>query len=175
MANIALNKPSGGQLILSPEDGTSTETVTIPSVGVGKVLQTKTNQYTTNYSSSSSSWVKTHISLDFTPIASDSTIILFITYGYHYETGTTDANGEIRINDVQDSVPSFTDQDLIGYIGSSFNNARGGVHTTHCSMAAGDGASSPTATRNYSYWVQPKGYGLYIYRNCSITAMEVAA
>ena len=39
MANIALNKPSGGQLILSPEDGTSTETVTIPSVGVGKVLQ----------------------------------------------------------------------------------------------------------------------------------------
>ena len=39
---IALNKPSGGQLILSPEDGTSTETVTIPSVGVGKVLQVKT-------------------------------------------------------------------------------------------------------------------------------------
>lgn len=34
MANIALNKPSGGQLILSPEDGTSTETVTIPSGGV---------------------------------------------------------------------------------------------------------------------------------------------
>ena len=36
MANIALNKPSGGQLILSPEDGTSTETVTIPSDGVMK-------------------------------------------------------------------------------------------------------------------------------------------
>jgi hypothetical protein len=39
MAQIALNKPSGGQLLIQPEDGTSTETVTIPSVGVGKVLQ----------------------------------------------------------------------------------------------------------------------------------------
>ena len=46
MANIALNKPSGGQLILSPEDGTSTETVSIPAAGIrsatkesGEVLQ----------------------------------------------------------------------------------------------------------------------------------------
>ena len=39
MAQIALNKPSGGQLLIQPEDGTSTETVTIPSAGVGKILQ----------------------------------------------------------------------------------------------------------------------------------------
>jgi hypothetical protein len=37
--SITLNKASGGQLTIAPEDGTSTETVTIPSVGVGKVLQ----------------------------------------------------------------------------------------------------------------------------------------
>ena len=34
MAQIALNKPSGGQMILAPEDGTSSETITIPSTGV---------------------------------------------------------------------------------------------------------------------------------------------
>ena len=39
MASITLNKPSGGQLTISPEDGATNETVTIPSVGVGKVLQ----------------------------------------------------------------------------------------------------------------------------------------
>ena len=39
MGSITLNKPSGGQLTIAPEDGTSNETVTIPSVGVGKVLQ----------------------------------------------------------------------------------------------------------------------------------------
>lgn len=46
MAQIALNKPSGGQLLIQPEDGTSTETVTIPSVGVGKVLQVVHDQTT---------------------------------------------------------------------------------------------------------------------------------
>jgi hypothetical protein len=46
MGNITLNKTSGGQMTIAPEDGTSNETVTIPSVGVmaadvptGKILQ----------------------------------------------------------------------------------------------------------------------------------------
>lgn len=42
MGSITLNKPSGGQLTIAPEDGATNETVTIPSVGVGKVLQQQT-------------------------------------------------------------------------------------------------------------------------------------
>ena len=87
MANIALNKPSGGQLILSPEDGTSTETVTIPSVGVmaadastGKVLNLKT-YYNNNYSiSASGAWV-THWSPSYTPVSATST--LHVIFSYH--------------------------------------------------------------------------------------------
>ena len=68
MANITLNKPSGGQLTLAPQDGTSSETVTVPSGGIGKVLQVKTAVFTTpNVSSSSNStaFVDSGISVTF--------------------------------------------------------------------------------------------------------------
>ena len=35
MASITLNKPSGGAMTITAEDGTSTETVTIPAAGFG--------------------------------------------------------------------------------------------------------------------------------------------
>jgi hypothetical protein len=84
MANIALNKPSGGQLILSPEDGTSTETVTIPSVGVmaanaptGKVLQVvEATTNTTVTIDSTGTWVDTTLSASITPSSANSKIIV---------------------------------------------------------------------------------------------------
>jgi hypothetical protein len=77
MANIALNKPSGGQLILSPEDGTSTETVTIPSVGVGKVLQmVQTSGFNTEATGTSNNWMNSNIVLSITPTRADSKIVI---------------------------------------------------------------------------------------------------
>jgi len=87
MANIALNKPSGGQLILSPEDGTSTETVIIPSVGVGKVLQVLTYQHDTgDITTTSDGNVSTGVSLTITPKASNSKIICTLTGGQQNES-----------------------------------------------------------------------------------------
>jgi hypothetical protein len=40
MASITLNKPSGGAMTITAEDGTSTETVTIPASGVGSAPPT---------------------------------------------------------------------------------------------------------------------------------------
>jgi hypothetical protein len=77
MANIALNKPSGGQLILSPEDGTSTETVTIPSVGVGKVLQVVNHKFIANTITTSTSYIDVQgSSITFTPRSSASDLII---------------------------------------------------------------------------------------------------
>lgn len=39
MGSITLNKPSGGQLTLSPEDGTTNETVTVSSIPGNRILQ----------------------------------------------------------------------------------------------------------------------------------------
>jgi hypothetical protein len=80
MGSITLNKPSGGQLTISPEDGTSNETVTIPSVGVGKVLQVVTSSTTaggaTNGSSPAYNAGYNLFATPFTPKSSNSTIIV---------------------------------------------------------------------------------------------------
>ena len=80
MANIALNKPSGGQLILSPEDGTSTETVTIPSVGVGKVLQVVEAKMT--YGVTTSAAQATLVEASITPSSTSSKIIIAASTGF---------------------------------------------------------------------------------------------
>ena len=89
MASITLNKPSGGQLTLSPEDGTSNETVTIPSVGVGKVLQmqyvTQDTEITTTTTMNYNSPLPTVsqgtevCSINFTPVSDSSTIYVQFT------------------------------------------------------------------------------------------------
>jgi len=57
MGNITLNKPSGGQLTIAPEDGTSNETVSIPSVGVGKVIKvTQSNNIETANTTLGTAW-----------------------------------------------------------------------------------------------------------------------
>jgi hypothetical protein len=78
MAQIALNKPSGGQLLIQPEDGTSTETVTIPSVGVGKVLNVETITYNVSDTETTSSSLVALASHSYTPVATNS--IIHVTY-----------------------------------------------------------------------------------------------
>jgi len=90
MGQITLNKPSGGQLTLSPEDGTSTETVTIPSVGVGKVLQTAISQLpvTSTPSTTSSLWVQSGFNCSIIPKAIGSTLLIFMSYTAGTSTGS---------------------------------------------------------------------------------------
>lgn len=77
MASITLNKPSGGQLTLSPEDGTSNETVTIPSVGVGKVLQVVTHKFTDTTVTTSTLYTDVQgSSIAFTPKDESSQLII---------------------------------------------------------------------------------------------------
>ena len=78
MAEITLNKPSGGQLTIAPEDGTSTETVTIPSVGVGKVLQVATTATSTPISIGAQTTAQL-LSLQFTPVSPTSKIYVAYT------------------------------------------------------------------------------------------------
>jgi hypothetical protein len=103
MANIALNKPSGGQLILSPEDGTSTETVTIPSSGnMGKVLQVQTAQYN-GIISASGDW--DIISLNITPVKSTS--LFLITFCSSMGISTDSGDWGLRVRSNGANIPSL--------------------------------------------------------------------
>jgi hypothetical protein len=76
MAQIALNKPSGGQMILAPEDGTSSETVTIPRGGIGRVLQVQHTNYGARWQTSSTNMIATPISVSITPSSVNSKILV---------------------------------------------------------------------------------------------------
>lgn len=102
MAQIALKKPSGGELIITPEDGTSTETVTIPSVGVGKVLQVASNNFSsgTHYTTTSSTYVSAGsiFSLGITPVSTNSKLIVHINIGMAYTPAGNDLRYRVDVN-----------------------------------------------------------------------------
>lgn len=90
MASIVLNKPSGGQMTIQPEDGTSSEVVTIPSGGIsgGKVLNVEHYTNNINYYSASSSWYA-HWTETYTPISSTSTIHVILSLNILAEGNNT--------------------------------------------------------------------------------------
>mgnify|MGYP001469480304 CR=1 FL=1 len=81
MAQITLNKPSGGQLTIAPEDGTSTETITIPTGGFlseapgGTIIQKVSATNTSQIVQSSTTWTEI-LTINFTPKYANSKIYL---------------------------------------------------------------------------------------------------
>jgi hypothetical protein len=68
-------------LTLSPEDGTSNETVTIPSVGVGKVLQVVNVPYNIQLQTTSTGWSNA-ISGSITPKSATSRLYVQFSTSY---------------------------------------------------------------------------------------------
>lgn len=193
MANIALNKPSGGQLILSPEDGTSTETVTIPSGGVmaadtptGKILQIQQSVKVDNSTFSlSNTWQASGLSVSITPTSASSKILVMYTLQFGDNGQTAYPGGRLMRNG---SV-------LSGAIATDSVNKQGtsaGGWTGSSSMVQVTGTQyvdSPATTSTLTYSVDVTGYGgrtFYINHNhgndanhvagiSTITVMEVAA
>jgi hypothetical protein len=103
MANIALNKPSGGQLILSPEDGTSTETVTIPSDGVMKGAVVNTWSVVKNtrtvQSNGTNAWYNvSDMSLTIQPTYADSTLLVTLNINWAVgSVGSSASSAYLRI------------------------------------------------------------------------------
>ena len=196
MANIALNKPSGGQLILAPEDGASTDTVTIPSSGVmaadattGKILQIQQSVLTTVETYAlNNTWQTTGLSVSITPTSSSSKILVMYTLqfgdtgAYSYPAGRLIRNGAILSGAVASPDGSMKQ-----------GTSTGGFDSGNSTWAAVTGVEyldSPATTSQITYAVQVTGYGsrtFYINRNAngtdgnhangisSITLMEVAA
>lgn len=99
MGSIALNKPSGGQTIIAPEDGTSTETITIPSGGFleeipsGTSVQTVSTIITTASSWSMADDVRTplpSLNVSITPKYNNSTFLIHGRVFYEFTTNSHD-------------------------------------------------------------------------------------
>lgn len=176
MASITLNKPSGGQLTLSPEDGTSNETVTIPSVGVGKVLQVVQTVHTSQLSSTSNSFVATGITASITPQSTTSKII--VMYDVQWQIDTTPSSGGLGLQIYRNG--SFLIGDDTGYrtaytqLSAVGDRPRGRASFTYLD------SPSSTSTQTYElWWATWDAATTYISEGgttpSTITLMEVAA
>lgn len=172
MANIALNKPSGGQLILSPEDGTSTETVTIPSVGVGKVLQVVTYTKHGQVANSSDTNIATGLAVTITPKSTTSKLI--VTYKASIDTqggGRAFSSALFRDGNV------VIDEQGGGESRMTFSYSSGRlIETAHATFAEDAGSTSSTTYEVYfRSHNNVLGYFGYASTPQTITVMEVAA
>ena len=184
MANIALNKPSGGQLILSPEDGTSTETVTIPSGGVmaadaptGKVLQVQNFVTGTTASVANTTYVNTPLTINITPTSSSSKLLVFATVN-----GTASSTaGYFRLQRNGTTIGSSSEGSQDTFSGLMYNS--GGSSMQHTTINYED---SPSTTSQVTYTIQFRSQNtgtFYFNRDqngtsaatSTITVMEVAA
>ena len=166
--SITLNKASGGQLTISPEDGTSTETVTIPSVGVGKVLQVIQAKGLTGRQIYTSSSYLTILSASITPSSTTSKILVSV-----HSSATRTSNGYInsRIHCLTNGTsPLFIDTQS-GYLaGSSSEHSFGSI--------SGEALDSPNTTSAVTYALQviiENGASMFVDGQPVITLMEVAA
>lgn len=192
MASITLNKPSGGSLTIEAVDGTSVDTVSIPDVGVGKILQVQQFTYTSTWTGggSSNTFYDTPLTLTVTPKSSSSKFLIrvsaSISSGYWEIQGRLVRDGTaIGIGDARGSRSRATFVDN-RYDGTS--NQRHGWGTVTAEYL-----DSPSTTSDCTYTLQLNGYSGYsvgmnynVYSDpdnsdyfatpiSTITVMEVAA
>ena len=174
MGSITLNKPSGGQLTIAPEDGTSNETVSIPSAGVGKILQVmqavKTDTFNT---SSNGTFVDVSgLSVTITPTSASSKFVLLaslvISADYNANPCLRFSGGNSG-NYVGDARGS---RRRVAWSGGDdwFNGSSSTVSSQMAFTAQLSYVDSPATTNEITYKVQAMGDangGIYINREPS--------
>lgn len=171
MAQIALKKPSGGELIITPEDGTSTETVTIPSVGVGKVLQVvhATQESEVVIASDTFSNVMT---AQITPLSSSSKILIRVDA----QANRNGADNGYGIQILADGVVIATSGS--GYVAYDASSAGSRMSSTFQEYHSPNTTSTITYTFQARCHVAARGQMEFSddgVGECYITLMEVAA
>lgn len=152
MGSITLNKPSGGQLTLSPEDGATNETVTIPSVGVGKVLQV-VEGFNGTYQgfNGTSGWLD--LTATITPLSATSRILVMV----HIDGTTTTDNdlgsyGNFQLYRNHRQAPTETLIRNFGYP-KGWDSADNASGTTVYTQVV-DSPNTTNATSYDVYWLQ---------------------
>ena len=184
MAQIALKKPSGGQLILAPEDGATTETITIPSAGfgAGKILQVVQTVKTDvdSYASVGNGWMDPGSNTaTITPKYATSKILVTVMVN-----GSASVDGLLRLvrNSTAIGVPSAGNP-----MGTAFIGTRGNTYEGFSTTMTYLDSPNSTATQTYKWQIAGSGSTTwYVNRTpanstadettiCTITLMEVAA
>ena len=136
------------------------------SMPAGSVIQQVSNFNTTQFSTTSGTYVTTNSSVSITPRFSNSQMAIWISGSCHYNGASNHGRGQIRKNGAAFS--NYNSDDLLAYI--SLTNARGQAF----SMAYCDTNVGTTSSVTYAYYVYSASSQLtYHYRNNGILVQEI--
>lgn len=179
MSAIKLSTPSSGSISLSPADTASNLTITVPAVtgtmlttaSTGTVLQVVQGTYSTQVSSSSSTYADTGLTASITPKFSTSKILVSVQ---HTACAKIGSNTFLTLQLLRNSTSICVFETAAGADGSSGNNYIGA-----CAI---DFLDSPATTSSVTYKTQFRsdsniasvsiGYNSSVQ---SITLLEIAA
>jgi len=144
----------------------SIPTLSSSHMPTGSVIQCASYRPTVQaWNSTSTSYISTDLTLDFTPLFADSTLIVHI-HATFYRTGSGATYGQIRKDG--STLTGYTHEDLPSY--NSTTTASGELGSAFWTGPAGS-----TATATYAYYYKASDGALgYIYRNRGIYIMEIA-
>lgn len=177
---ISGNASGTGTLTIAAPNTNSNYTLTLPTntgtllstASAGTVLQVVNATYSTQLSTTSTSYVDTGLSASITPTSATSKILIFVEQtGVGKNAG--DSSQRVALNILRNSTQIVQFELGAGYTGSSVINVFGGSGSTYL--------DSPATTSSVTYKTQIKGFaGVNVYANydnctSTITLMEIAA
>ena len=139
----------------------------------GKILQVKYGFRTGNLATTSTSYVDSGITVDITPSATNSKILILINYLGNVNGGSN-AGQRHQVRILRDSTEIFTERDQ-DFMRFAIGNGQADYMTASQFLQNLD---SPSTTSAITYKLQTRKNGsgtLYVYAGSNICVMEVAA
>jgi hypothetical protein len=180
LVKVSGNASGTGTLTIAAPNTNTDYTLTLPTntgtllstKSAGTVLQVVNATYSTQLSTTSTSYVDTGLSASITPTSATSKILIFVEQtGVGKNAG--DSSQRVALNILRNSTQIVQFELGAGYTGSSVVNVFGGSGSTYL--------DSPATTSSVTYKTQIKGFaGVNVYANydnctSTITLMEIAA
>ena len=144
-------------------DGSALTSLTSSQMPAGSVVQFVSKNLTATWNTSSTTYISTDLTIDFTPKFANSTILVRFFGSTHYEAANH-GRGQIRKNG--STLTGYTGDDLLAYLNNT--SSRGQLEGGFWAGPAGS-----TATATYAYYAHGGGSQFYLYRNHGISVMEI--
>jgi hypothetical protein len=181
--SIVLVGSTSGSCTLQEQAVAGTTVLTLPTVSgtvltdtspkAGNVLQVVSANYSTQTTTSSSTYSDTGLSVSITPSSSSSKILVFLNLPVFKETNNT--SGFFKL--VRNSTDLITIDTLAGYTNSTASIGLGSVGSNYLDSPATTSSTTykvqfKSANNNAIIYINSNGYGAI---TSTITAMEIAA
>lgn len=158
---IKINGSTSGSVTLAAPATGSDVTLTLPTLGFGKVLQVVAATYSTSVDSTTASFIDTGLTATITPSSASSKILVIVNQAGCNKTGN--AYGSLRL--VRGSTTISTFESQVAYTATTAENNVGA-----CSTAILDSPATTSATTYKTQVANPAATGTFRVNHVNVSS-----